>query len=254
MSVSAARLPSPFAALLGYALRAAAPPKRRWLLALPTLAAALLGLIARAGPSTPGDDFRSAAGNGMFFLVLPLTCLVVGDAVLGAEVRSGTFALTWLSPVPFRTIALARWLGGWLVATAALAPAALVMCLVGGQTVAIVAMVIALAAAASAYIAVFLLIGSVAKRAAVWSIAFVLLVERLLGAALSGIAQLSPSWLGWTTFDDGLVRIAEYMSESDRRSIPYGWDAVTRLAILTVVLVALASWRLRHLKLTGAED
>ena len=46
-------------------------------------------------PSTtrrPGPSPSVAAG-ALFGLVMPVTCLVIGDAVLGAEVRSGTFAL-----------------------------------------------------------------------------------------------------------------------------------------------------------------
>ena len=54
------------------------------------------------------------AEQGLFGLVVPLTCLVIGDAVLGADLRAGTFAFTWLSPVRFHTIAIARWLGGWV--------------------------------------------------------------------------------------------------------------------------------------------
>ena len=45
-----------------------------------------------------------------------------------------------------------------------------------------------------AYVAVFIAIGCFTRRTAVWSLAFVFLVERLLGAALTGIAQLSPTW------------------------------------------------------------
>ena len=45
-----------------------------------------------------------------------------------------------------------------------------------------------------AYVAVFIAIGCLTRRTAVWSLAFVFLVERLLGAALTGIAQLSPTW------------------------------------------------------------
>ena len=35
-----------------------------------------------------------------------------------------------------------------------------------------------------------------------WSLAVVFLVERLLGTALSGIAQLSPMWLGRAVYAD----------------------------------------------------
>ena len=48
--------------------------------------------------------------------------------------------------------------------------------------------------ASVSYVAVFIAIGCITRRTAVWSLAFVFLVERLLGAALTGIAQLSPTW------------------------------------------------------------
>ena len=46
----------------------------------------------------------------------------------------------------------------------------------------------------AAYIALFVMIGVLVRRAAVWALAVVFLGERLLGGALSGIAQLSPLW------------------------------------------------------------
>ena len=55
-------------------------------------------------------------------------------------------------------------------------------------------------AAAGAYIALFVLIGAAVQRAALWSLAIVLLGERLLGDALAGIAQLSPQWLARTAY------------------------------------------------------
>ena len=53
---------------------------------------------------------------------------------------------------------------------------------------------VAAAVGSVAYVAVFIAIGCLTRRTAVWSLAFVFLVERLLGAALTGIAQLSPTW------------------------------------------------------------
>ena len=83
-----------------------------------------------------------------------------------------------------------------------------------------------------------------------WSLAVVFFVERLLGSALSGIAQLSPMWQGRAVYA-GLGPDTEDLL---RDGIPEGWGAVVRLAILTVVFLVLASWRLRHLRLTGASD
>ena len=69
-------------------------------------------------------------------------------------------------------------------------------------------------------------IGCLTRRTAVWSLAFVFLIERLLGAALTGIAQLSPTWESRAIFvgylDDPPSRLV-------RDGIPQGGDAVVRL-------------------------
>ena len=81
-----------------------------------------------------------------------------------------------------------------------------------------------------------------------WSLAFVFLVERLLGAALTGIAQLSPTWESRAIFvgllDDAPERLV-------REGIPAGGAAVVRLLVVTAVALAIAVWRLRHLRLGG---
>ena len=98
--------------------------------------------------------------------------------------------------------------------------------------------------------AVFIAIGCVAQRAAVWSLAFVFLVERLLGAALSGIAQLSPGWEARAVFVD----FADAPEDLVRSGIPHGTAAIVRLLIITAVALAIASRRLRTLKLSGSSD
>ena len=134
------------------------------------------------------------AEQGLFGLVLPLTCLVIGDAVLGADLRAGTFAFTWLSPVRFPTIVMGRWLGGWLVALVTLVPALVLATVVAGVPEGAGPMAIAAAAGSAAYIGLFVMLGAMARRSAVWALAVVFLGERLLGGVLSGIAQISPMW------------------------------------------------------------
>ena len=233
------------------------PPRlragRRWfILALPAVAAILFGLLARAiDLPTPEERLAVIAGEALFALVMPLACLVVGDAVLGAEVRSGTFSLTWLSPVPFVQIVVARWLAGWALACAVLLPAHAAAALVAGVPEAVGPLLLATAAGAAAYIGLFVFIGATVRRAALWSLGIVLLGERLLGAALSGIAQLSPQWEARQVY---AVLGPGAEDELLREGIPSGWGAVVRLAVITVVTVALATWRVRKLKLTGKED
>lgn len=240
-------LPRPFVALFVYAVRICVPPKRTLVLALPCAGALLFGLLAHTvGDPTPAGRFNTISG-ALFGLVLPFACLVVGDAVLGAEVRTGTFGLTWLSPVPLSTIVLARWAAGWLVAAAALTPALVLSAAIAGVPEAVAPLALASITGTAAYIALFVFIGAAVRRAAWWSLGIVLLGERLLGAVLAGIAQFSPQWLAAMVYA-GLVPDPGSL---ERAGMPTGGAAVGRLVVLTVVFVSLAVWRIRRLRLTS---
>jgi ABC-2 type transport system permease protein len=249
-AAGARRRRSPFAAVLGYTLRACLPLKRRLFLLLPCGGALLLGLLSLVDAADRDEALAAVADVGLFTIVLPIACLMIGDAVLGAEARSGTLPFTWLSPVAFPVIVAGRWLGGTLLAWMTVVPACVLAVLAAGVPEAVGPMALATAVGAAAYVALFVMIGSVTRRAAVWSLAVVFLGERLLGAALSGIAQLSPTWESRAVY-------AELGPDADallRDGIPQGWGAVVRLAIITVVCLAVASWRLGRLRLTGASD
>ena len=238
-------------ALTRYALRTCIPAKRRVLLLLPFVAAALFGLLARGFDGEAARDFGRVASLSLFGLVLPVTCLVIGDAVLGAEVRRGSFTFTWMSPVPGWQIVLARWVGGTVVAGGGLAAAFALSAVVAGSPSSAGPVAVAGAFGAAAYIAVFLAIGCIAQRAAVWSLAFVFLVERLLGAALSGIAQLSPSWEARAAFR-GLADLPH--TDLDPSGIPYGRAALVRLVLIALVALAITVRRIPRLRMAGSSD
>jgi hypothetical protein len=243
----AVRLP----ALVGYVWRACLPRKRLAVLALPCAVIVAAGLLSRTVTDLETSEAFARIADGLIFgLALPLGALVVGDAVLGAEVRSGTFAFTWLTPARFAELAVARWFGGWVVALATLVPASVVATLVAGVPEHAGPAAVASAAGTAAHVALFVLIGCVFRRAAVWSLAVVLLVERLLGAALTGIAQLSPTWESRAVF----MSLADVPEDLVRDGIPGGWAAVVRLALVTAVLVAGTTWGLRRLQLSGSRD
>jgi ABC-2 type transport system permease protein len=249
-STSTRRLPGAFAACFLYAVRVCVPPKRWLLLTIPIVAAALFGLLARTVEDSGNAEGLATVSNALFGLVLPFATLVVGDAVLGAEVRSGAFALTWLSPTPFSTIVLARWLAGWAVAAVSLAPAMVVAALVAGVSDGAGPLALSAVAASGAYIAIFVLIGALVRRGALWSLAFVLLIERLLGTALDGIAQLSPQWLARNVYAD----LGPEADDLLRSGVPDGTAAIVRLAIVTAVTLAVGVWRVRHIKFAGSAE
>lgn len=236
-------------ALVGYVFRACLPTKRILALVLPVGAVLLAAMLTRAVDSTPSlSDFEEVAEVVIFGLALPLGSIIIGDSVLGAEVRSGVLSFTWLTPTRLSEIAFARWFGGWIVSLCSLVVACLVCAVLAGVGAAAVPLAIAAAAMTAAHVAMFVAIGALTRRAAVWSLTVVLLVERLLGEALTGVAQLSPTHEGFAAFA-GLID-----GGNPRDGIPAGWAAVGRLGLLTVVFLALASWGLRRLRLTGSGD
>lgn len=253
VTVAPRRPRSRFVAIFVYTLQSCVPPKRWAAVLLPCAGALLFGLLAHAVHNFPTREraFANVAAEGIFSLVMPIAALVVGDSVLGAEVRAGTFHFTWLSPTPTWQIVLGRWLGGSAVTLVTIAPAAALAAVVAGASQAAGAAFLAAAVGSVTYVALFIAVGCITRRTAVWSLAIVFLVERLLGAALTGIAQLSPTWESRAIFvgyiDDPPTRLI-------RAGIPQGGNAIVRLAFVTIVALLLANWRMRHMRLSGASD
>jgi hypothetical protein len=249
--VTTRRRRSPFAAIVGYTLRSCLPP-RRWVgVLLPCAGAVLFGLLAHAGSRSAEYAFANVGAEGILGLVAPIAALVIGDAVLGAEVRAGTFHFTWRSPVPIWQSVTGRGLAGSLVALLTIAPASALAAFVAGAPGAAGPAFLAAGVGSVAYVAVFIAIGSLTRRTAVWSLAVVFLVERLLGAELTGIAQLSPMWESRAIFVSGLD---EFPDRLVRDGIPAGGAAVVRLLLVTVVALGLAVWRTGRMRLAGASD
>jgi hypothetical protein len=220
-------------------------------LLLPCAGAVLFGLLSLAGDGSRERVFANVAAEGIFGLAVPIAALVIGDAVLGAEVRAGTFHFTWLSPTPFWQIVLTRWLGGSAVALVTITPACAIAAVVAGAPSHAVPAVLAATVGSVTYVALFVAIACITRRTAVWSLALVFLVERLLGAALTGIAQLSPTWQSRAIYvgllDDPPGRLV-------RDGIPQGAAAIGRLAIVTAVALGVAVWRMSRMRLSGASD
>lgn len=238
-------------AILVYTWQSCFPPKRWAAILMPCAGALLFGLLARVIQSPPDRAFASIAAEGIFGLVVPIAALVIGDSVLGAEMRAGSFHFTWLSPTPTWQIVFGRWVGGSTVALVTIAPSAALAAVVAGSPSSAWPAFAAAAVGSVAYVAVFIAIGCLTRRTAVWSLAFVFLFERLLGAALTGIAQLSPTWESRGIF---VGLLDNPPSRLHRDGIPEGGAAAVRLLIITAVLLLIANWRMRHIRLSGAAD
>ena len=238
-------------AIVEYTWRSCFPLKRWAAILLPCVGALLFGLLAHTVNGSADHAFANVASEGIFSLMMPIAALVIGDSVLGAEIRAGSFHFTWLSSVPTWQIVLGRWLGGSFVALVTIAPAAALAALIAGSPESAGPAFLAAAVGGAAYVAVFIAIASLTQRTAVWSLAFVFLVERLLGSALTGVAQLSPTWESRAIFLGNLKNVP---SSVVRDGIPQGGAAIVRLAIVSVVMLAIAVWRIGHMRWAGASD
>jgi ABC-type transport system involved in multi-copper enzyme maturation permease subunit len=240
-----------FAAILAYTFQSCFPRKRWLAILVPCAGALLFGLLAYAVDETAQRAFATVGADGIFGLVVPIAALVICDSVLGAEMRAGTFHFTWLSPAPTWLIVLGRWIGGSIVALVTIAPSAALAAVAAGTPESAGAAFVATAAGSVSYVAVFIAIACLTRRTAVWSLAFVFLVERLLGAALTGVAQLSPTWESRAIF---LGYLDDVPSDIVRDGIPQGTSGIVRLSIVTIVMLLLATWRMGHMRFTGASD
>lgn len=237
---------SVLAPLLTYVLRTGRP-KRWWLALLPTLIAVALGLLARQGHRGGQDDFVTVVGLPVFSVVLPLACLIVADTALGSEIRSGAFALTWLSPAPIWSIVVTRWLGALLLVLGYVVPAVALSAVAAGTSNALLPAEGAVLLGAAAYLALFLLIGAVFRRAIAISLGYVIVVEHALGSALVGLASITPSWISLGLLagsTDVVLRAGD---------LPHGGGAITRLVVITLLGLVLTSWRIRRLRAASGD-
>jgi ABC-2 type transport system permease protein len=242
---------SRFIVILVYTFRSCFPRKRWAAVLVPCAGALLFGLLAHAVNEPAQRGFATVAADGIFGLVMPIAALVIGDSVLGAEVRAGTFHFTWLTPTPTWQIVLGRWAAGSIVALATVAPACALAAIIAGTPESALPAFIAGAVGSASYVAVFVAIAVLTRRTAVWALAFVFLVERLLGTALTGIAQLSPTWESRAIL---VGYLKDVPSRVVRTGIPQGGAAVVRLSIVTIVVLLVAIWRMSHMRMAGAAD
>jgi ABC-2 type transport system permease protein len=166
--------------------------RRRVLLLLP-LPLLLIGLalLCRAYDIDPAQWGTPVLLGLGLAVMLPVTALVVGTGVLGAEVEDGTIVHILAKPLPRRDIILTK----LAVAVAVTAVTTAVPLFVTGVLADSVALGLALAAGAVvgalAYSALFLLLSLLSRRPVLVGLVYILVWEGLLGNVLSGTRTFS---------------------------------------------------------------
>jgi ABC-2 type transport system permease protein len=177
-------------------VRAALGRRRALLYAIPPLiligVSAVLRMTSPADPSWPAQIL----GDFGFSVVLPLTALIIGTSVLGAEVDDGSVIHLLATPVPRRAIITTK----VAVATVATIVFAAVPELIAGLIAAgprlALGLFIGAVAGAVVYSALFVWLSTATSRALIAGLGYVVIWEGLLANLVGGARILSVSHYG----------------------------------------------------------
>ena len=179
-------------------IRATLGRKRALLFAAPPLilvaVSALLRLASSGDPSWPAQIL----GGFGFSAVLPLTALIIGTTVLGAEADDGTIVHLLATPVPRRTIVCTKFVVAAVTTMVFAAVPEFLAGLIatGGPTRLAVGLFLGALAASVVYNAVFVCLSVVTTRALAAGLFYVLLWEGALANLVGGARILSVGHYG----------------------------------------------------------
>src|SRR5262252_3914647 len=174
-------------------MRATMGRKRALLFAIPAVVLLLVTvLIKLAHPQDPSWPSQVLGIFG-FTVVLPLTALIIGTSVLGAEVDEGSIVHLLATPVPRSVVIASKYaVAAALTALFVAVPELLAgVIATGGLTKLAVGLFAGALAGSVMYNAVFVMISVLTTRAIAYGLAYVLVWESLLANFVSGARLLS---------------------------------------------------------------
>jgi ABC-2 type transport system permease protein len=226
-------------------LRAAFGRRRALLFALPPLILILITLALKAArpPGTPWPG--RILGDFGFSVILPLTALIIGTSVLGAEIDDGSIVHLLATPVRRSSVILTKFCVGALLTMAFVAVPELISGIIaaGAGKLAFGLFVGALAGSVI-YNALFVMLSVLTTRAIAVGLLYVLVWEAVLGNFVSGARVLSVE-----QYSLGIANsIAHYSALNAGLTLG---TAVIMGAIVTAATLVLATRRLSEFSLKG---
>jgi ABC-2 type transport system permease protein len=174
-------------------LRATMGRKRALLFTIPPLILILVTLLIKlAHPSDPSWPSQILGVFG-FSVVLPLTALIIGTSVLGAEVDDGSIVQLLATPVPRSAVIGSKYAVATVLTMLFVAIPELVAGLIatGGATKLAIGLFVGALAGSVMYNAIFVMLSVLTTRAIAFGLLYVLIWESLLGNLVSGAKLLS---------------------------------------------------------------
>jgi ABC-2 type transport system permease protein len=231
--------------VISLTFRATIGRKRALLFAIPPVLliaiSALLTATARSGSWQP--EFLGDFG---FSVVLPLTSLIIGTSVLGAEIDDGSVVHLLATPVPRSQVVLSKFLvaAALTIAFGAI-PEYLAALIAKGPTNSLAIGLLAGALVASVvYNAIFVMLSVLTSRAIAAGLLYLLVWEGLLANLVSGVGLLSVSQYS--------LSVANAIAHNQALHAHLGLGtAVVMGVIVTVAALAICTRRLSAFSITG---
>ncbi|MGD0862783.1 MAG: ABC transporter permease [Candidatus Limnocylindrales bacterium] len=238
----------------GVTLRQLLGRRRTILLVLLSLVPVLLATAFRASGEVDILRFTRIVFDGLYVaILLPLVAVLFGTGAFGAEIEDGTIIYLLAKPIPRAAVVLAKAASAATVAILLTVVSAglsgVIELLPAGSDgeAATFAYIAAMALGSICYVALFLALSLFTRRALVIGIGYMLIWEGGLSSLLPGIANLSIRQYALGVAD------AFFQLHNDPARLSPG-TAVTLAAILVVVALVVASWRLMRFELPGSSD
>jgi len=174
-------------------MRAAMGRKRALLFAIPPVILLLVTVLIKLAHPHDASWPSEVLGIFGFTVVLPLTALIIGTSVLGAEVDEGSIVHLLATPVPRSVVIWSKYLVAVALTAAFVAVPELLAGLIatGGVTKLAVGLFVGALAGSVMYNAIFVMVSVLTTRAIAVGLAYVLIWEGLLANFVSGARLLS---------------------------------------------------------------
>jgi ABC-2 type transport system permease protein len=174
-------------------LRATLGRRRALLFGVPAVILILVTLALRASHPANSDWPSLILGDFGFTVVVPLTALIIGGSVLGAEIDDGSIIHLLATPVRRSAVIMTKFAVAAALTMVLAAGSELVSGLIatGGATKLAMALFVGALAGSVIYNALFIMISAATTRAIAVGLLYVLVWEGLLGNFVSGARILS---------------------------------------------------------------
>jgi ABC-2 type transport system permease protein len=226
-------------------LRAVFGRRRAFIFAIPPLILIAITLLLKAA-RPPGAEWPGhVLGDFGFSVILPLTALIIGTSVLGAEIDDGSIVHLLATPVRRSSVILTKFCIAALLTMAFVAvPELIAGIIAGGAGKLAFGLFVGALAGSVIYNALFVMLSVLTTRAIAVGLLYVLIWEAVLGNFVSGARLLSVE-----QYSLGIANsIAHYPALNAGLTLS---TALIMGAIVTVATLALATRRLSEFSLKG---